>query len=406
MYDQLTANAKTSVQSDIRAVTRLVEAVGGINLGQGVCPLPPSPAVVDAASAAMRAGFNVYSHYDGIAALKEKLADKMRRHNGIPATAENVLVTPGATGAFECVCKAFLQPGDSVVVFEPIYQYHIRQMRERGARVHLVSLRTPDWSIDFGELEAALALRPKLLVFSNPNNPCGKVFTRAELERIGELCARYGVIPVVDEVYEYITTGDQPHVSLASLPGQAERTLTMGSASKTFFVTGWRIGWLVAPAEVMTALGAKADETYVCAPTPFQHAVAAGLDFPDAFFTDLKETFLRKKQLLLNALTAAGFTPSDPAGAYYILAAYPDGFAADDVAAMHRLIEETGVGAIPGREFFPSMERTGYLRFCFAIPDDRLQLGCERLAALRATADDSRSAVPAGVADAELAATA
>lgn len=379
MRDKLAARARGIRQSNIRAVTRRVEAVNGVNLGQGTCDLPPHPEVLNAAHRAIDAGHNSYTLFDGIPSLKEAVADRYRAYNKIEASPENVLVTGGATGGLECVCKCFIEEGDEVILFEPIYQYHVKLVEERGAVPRYVQLRPPDWSFDPQELKAAFSERTKLFVFANPNNPSGKVFSREELAFIGEECRRRGVVAVVDEVYEYITAPGSEHVSLASLPGMFEHTLTLSSASKTLFVTGWRVGWLVGPLDVMEPLGVKSDETYVCAPAPLQFAVAEALRLGDAFFGGIRDPFNRRCDRLRSALTASGFAPFVPDGAYYILADYTRLGYKTDVDAMNGLIEKVGVGSIPGNAFFPSQKNTGLLRFCYALTDDLIERGCDLL---------------------------
>jgi aminotransferase len=382
-HDRLVPHARDARQSDIRAATRIVESMGGINLAQGTCALPVAEELVEAASRAMRAGYNSYTLFDGIPRLKEAVARRYNTYNQISARPENVLVTSGATGAFEVVCKSLISPGNRVVMFEPIYQYHVRQARHAGADVRFVPLAPPEWIFDPAVLEDALSGGARLLVLSNPHNPSGKVFTRAELETVAELCIRHDAVAVVDEVYEYILGPSAEHISLASLPGMFERTLTLSSASKTFFVTGWRVGWLAAPPEVLGALGRMSDETYVCAPAPFQHAVAEGLGFPETFFERIRTPFHERMRRLVAALEEIGWEPCAPRGAYYVLARYPPAFAGDDRAAMHALLDATGVAAVPGREFFPSRADSGMLRFCYAVPDETLERACDQMMRLR-----------------------
>ena len=383
MRRRLAERAKGIQQSNIRAVTRKIEAIGGVNLGQGTCDLPPHPEVLLAAQSAIAEGKNSYTLFDGIVPLKEALAERYGSYNNLDLRPQNILVTGGATGAFECICKCFLEPGDEVVLFEPIYQYHVSLVRERGAIPRFICLNPPDWTFDPEELESVFSEKTKFFAFANPNNPCGKVFSRQELMVIGDACRRRKVIVVVDEVYEYILADGAVHISIASLPGMFEHTLTVSSASKTLFVTGWRVGWLVGPEDIMEPLGVKSDETYVCAPAPLQHAVAHGLRLGDYFFNNIRVPFQRRREQLSESLLEAGLKPYNPDGAYYTLADYTSLGFKDDVEAMNRLIEQTGVGAVPGKSFFPSRENTGettgMLRFCFAVTDEVLNRGCEML---------------------------
>lgn len=380
MKHKLAHRARGIQQSNIRAVTRKIEAIGGVNLGQGTCDLPPHPEILRAAHQAIDEGHNSYTLFDGIANLKDAIVERYQSYNKLNVTTKNVLVTGGATGALECICKCFLEDGDEVILFEPIYQYHVNLVLERGAVPRFIRLRPPDWSFTLDDLESAFTDRTKLFVFANPNNPCGKVFTREELTAIGELCKRQNVIAVTDEVYEYILSDNSSeHITLASLPGMFETSLTLSSASKTFFVTGWRVGWLIGPEEVMGPLGVKSDETYVCAPAPFQHAVAHALRLGEEFFNSIRLPFQRRRNVLGDALRTAGLQPLNPEGAYYTLADYTALGFKDDVSAMNGLIEQVGVGAVPAKAFYPSEERTGMLRFCFAVTDEILDRGCELL---------------------------
>lgn len=379
MQHKLAKRAQDIHQSNIRAVTRRIEAVGGVNLGQGTCDLPPDQRILAAAHRAIDEGHNSYTLFDGIAQLKESLVKRYKRYNELNITPQNVLVTGGATGALECICKCFLEPGDEVILFEPIYQYHVSLVRERGAIPRFVRLHPPGWRFIQEDLESAFSNKTKLFVFANPNNPSGKVFSREELIMIGDSCRDHDVIAVTDEVYEYILADGEQHISLASLPGMFDHTLTMSSASKTLFVTGWRVGWLIGPESVMGPLGVKSDETYICAPAPFQHAVAYAYSLEDAFFDCIRLPFQRRREKLAQALTAAGLEPLNPAGAYYTLAKYTNLGFETDVEAMNGLIDKFGVGAVTGSAFFPSQQNTGLLRFCFAVTDDVLDRGCELL---------------------------
>jgi aminotransferase len=379
MDNKLAQRARGIHQSNIRSVTRRIEALGGVNLGQGTCDLPPNPEILAAAHRAIDEGHNSYTLFDGIAPLKEAIVHRYEAYNHLSISPENVLVTGGATGALECICKCFLEPGDEVILFEPIYQYHVSLVLERGAVPRFIRLRAPDWSFSMEEMESSFSDRTKLFVFANPNNPCGKVFSREELVAIGDACRKHDVIAVTDEVYEYILAEGTKHLTLASLPGMFEHALTLSSASKTLFVTGWRVGWLIGPEEIMVPLGVKSDETYVCAPAPFQHAIAHAFRFDNKFFDEIRVPFQRKRDKLAKALVTAGLEPLNPDGAYYTLADYTALGFKDDVQAMNGLIDQVGIGAVPGKAFFPSEEKTGLLRFCFAVSDQILDQGCEML---------------------------
>lgn len=374
-------------QSKIREVTRRVEAVGGVNLGQGTCALPPDRRVVAAAHKALDEGHHSYTLFDGVRPLKSAIVEKYAAYNRMQIGEENVLVTLGATGGLECASKCFLEDGDECVLFEPIYQYHVKLVQERGAIPRFVRLQPPNWTFDSSEFERAFSDRTKLVVFANPNNPTGKVFSRAELEIIGEVARRRNVVVVSDEVYEYlILDRDLEHLSIGALPKMDQHTLTLSSASKTLFTTGWRVGWCIGPPDVLQPMGVKSDETYVCAPAPLQYAVADALRLGEDFFNSIWEPFRRKRDMLCEGLRVAGFEPFVPQGAYYVLADYRRLGFSGDIEAMIGLIDAVGVGSVPGSAFVPDGNDTGWLRFCFALEDDELQRGCDRLSSFTRTA--------------------
>ena len=336
----LSQRAKNIQQSSIRAITKRVESIGGVNFSQGLCPLPLRPEVAEAARRAIDDGFNSYTSCYGLEDLRASLVARYDSYNSLSIDTSNILVTAGATGAFESICKSFLEPGDEVVMFEPFYQYHERQVLERGASPRYVRMYAPAWEFSQKELKNAFSPKTKFIVFSNPNNPTGKVFTFAELEFVGNICRDRGVFAVVDEVYEYILMDGARHVSLASIPGMFEHSITISSASKTFFVTGWRVGWLVGPREVIPAISIKSDDTYICAPTPFQYAVNYVLTIGNELFQSIGSQFQGKRDQLAAALKGAGFTPYIPTGAYYILADYSGlGFRDDNEAVHRRLLQ-------------------------------------------------------------------
>lgn len=384
MLERMRQAARVAEQSGFREVMALAASKRCVNLGPGLCAVGIHPKVLEAARKAIASGNNCYSEFTGISQIRTAIANRYAAYNKMKITPANILVTCGATGAFESICKCFLEPGDEVLMFEPFYQYHARQVVDRGGLVRCVSLRPPKWTFSPQELENAITERTKLLVMANPNNPTGKVFSREELVTIGAICRRLGVIVVCDEVYEYLVSQGRPHVSMASLPGMFEHTLTLSSAGKTFLVTGWRVGWLVGPSSVMGPLAVKSDETYLCAPAPLQHAVAECLAFSSDFFEDLQLRFQQKRNRVFSALQAAGFTPHLAEGAFYVLAGYEKLGYRNDLEATKGLIEDFGIAAVPGSVFSAHGESMGMVRFCFAVEDDQLNIACDRLANGRA----------------------
>ncbi len=362
-------------QSDIRAMTLACAKVNGINMSQGVCDTPVPPVVVQCAHRAMAHGHNIYSRFDGIPELRQAIAGKLAAYNRITADPDvNITVSAGATGSFQATCMALLNPGDEVILFEPFYAYHIQAIVAVEAVPRCVSMRPPDWTVDFKGLEQAITSRTKAIVVNTPGNPSGKVFTRRELEQIAEMACRHDVMVITDEIYEYFVFDGREHVSMASLPGMADRTITIGGYSKTFSITGWRIGYSVAEATWAKAIGAMSDVLYVCAPTPLQHGVAAGIRaLGPSFYSDLTKEHQQKRDRFCGALAKAGLPPAVPQGAYYVLA---DVSRLPGKTSRERalyLLDKTGVAGVPGEAFFEGPEGSRFMRFCMAKTDTDLE---------------------------------
>jgi aminotransferase len=369
------------MQSEIRAMSVECERVGGINLAQGVCDTGVPAVVAARAVEAIAEGNNIYTRLDGIAPLRQAIAEKLARHNSIHADPEGeILVASGATGAFYATCMALFNPGDEVILFEPFYGYHLNTLAAMRVRTVSVPLGAGDWALDVDGLRAAIAPRTRAIVINSPSNPCGKVFSQAELEVVAALALEHDLFVVTDEIYEYFVYGGARHISMATLPGMAERTITISGLSKTFSITGWRVGYLAADRKWMGAIGYFHDLTYVCAPSPFQHAAAAGLvALPDSFYAAMAGDYQARRDLLCAALADAGLTPSVPEGAYYVLAdatRLPGATARDK--ARH-LLRQTGVAAVAGTAFFSNGRGNHLLRFCFAKRDEDLQRACTAL---------------------------
>lgn len=371
-------------QSDIRRMSRECERVGGINLGQGICDLPTIPLVADGAIEAIRAGHAVYSKFEGIEPLRERIAEKCARFNGYrvdPAT--EIVVTVGSTGGFTAAAMATLNPGDEVILFEPFYGYHLGTLQLLGVRTKFVPLHGADWAIDFDELAAAFGPRTKAIVVCTPSNPCGKVFTRDELVRIGELCRSHGALAFTDEIYEYIVYDGLKHVSMASIDSCRDLTVTISGFSKTFSITGWRIGYVTAPADIAKGIGLVNDLLYVCAPTPLQHGVARGLETGEAYYREMAADYQAKRDMLAAALRDAGMVPRVPQGAYYMLADVSGlGFPGAREAA-DALLAEAKVASVPGTAFWVSGGGDQLLRFCFAKDIEPLEQACRQIRLFR-----------------------
>jgi aminotransferase len=381
--NQISDRLRGLVQSDIRRMSRECERVGGINLGQGICDLPTIPELVDGACEAIQSSRATYSKFEGIDLLRERIARKIERFNGFtvdPAT--ELVVTVGSTGGFAAAAMATLNPGDEVILFEPYYGYHLNTLKVLGITTKYVPLHLPDWSIDFDELRAAFTPKTRGIVVCTPSNPCGKVFTRDELEKIAALCREFNTWCFTDEIYEYIVYDGKRHLSMASV--DRDITITISGFSKTFSVTGWRIGYVAADQRVAASIGLVNDLFYVCAPTPLQWGIARALEIGDDYYRNLAADYEKKRDLCAAALREGGFRPYVPQGAYYMLAEIPETFADAREAAM-ALIEEAGVASVPGPSFYASNRGDRLLRFCFAKDFAALEEACRRLSRLRVT---------------------
>jgi aminotransferase len=372
-------------QSEIRAMTLACARVGGVNLSQGVCDTPVPEVVKRAAADAIEEGYNTYTRYDGLAELRTALAAKLERFNGLEYDPEkNIVVTCGATGAFYGACLALLDPGDEVIVFAPYYGYHVDTLEALGVTPRFVTLTPPSWQFSGEDLEAQASPKTRVIVVNTPANPCGKVFSRDELEVIADFAKRHDIFLVTDEIYEHFVYDRRVHVSPAALPGMAERTITISGLSKTFAITGWRIGFSASDARWASLLGTLNDLIYVCAPAPLQLAVARGLDVcGPVFYESLVADYTFKRDKLCGALARAGIEPHMPEGAYYVLADTSKLPGTTSKERVMHLLEETGVAAVPGSAFYTGGEGDRLARFCFAKTDEALDEACTRLERLK-----------------------
>ena len=383
--NQISDRVRNVVQSDIRRMSRECERVGGINLGQGICDLPTIPELVEGACDAIASSKATYSKFEGIDLLRERIARKTAHYNHYDVDPmSDVVVTVGATGGFATAALATLNAGDEVILFEPYYGYHLNTLRVLGVETKFVSLREhDDWSVDFDELRRAFTAKTRGIVINTPANPCGKVFTRDELEKIGALCREFNAWAYTDEIYEYIVYDGRRHVSMASIESCRERTITISGFSKTFSITGWRIGYVTANKRIAQPIGVLNDLFYICAPTPLQWGVARALEVSDDYYAKMNADYAKKRDVLASALRDAGFTPFVPQGAYYMLAEVPDEFANDQEAA-NALLEQARVASVPGSAFYLSNRGSRMLRFCYAKDFDALEEACKRIRAFRA----------------------
>jgi aminotransferase len=379
----LSQRAVRTVQSEIRAMSIACEKVQGINLAQGVCDTEVPLPVREGAKQAMDRGINSYTRAEGLALIREAIAEKMQRFNGIACDPETeVVVNSGATGAFYAACLALLNPGDEVILFEPYYGYHLNTLVAAEAVPLYVTLSAPDWTFNREDLERIVTLRTRAIVLNSPANPSGKVFTREELEWIAGFAKRHDLFVFTDEIYEYFVFEGR-HISMATLPGMRERTITMSGYSKTFSITGWRIGYTICDRRWAQGIAYFHDLIYVCAPAPLQIGVAEGIrQLPESFYAEIGKEYVQKRDMLCDVLKEIGLTPSLPKGAYYVLAdasILPGRTSRDK--ALH-LLQQTGVATVAGSAFYHGDGGENLIRFCFAKTDAELAEACRRLNAL------------------------
>ncbi len=366
-------------------MSALAASTGAINLGQGFPDTDGPAEVLEAAVDAMRAGHNQYPPGPGIPALREAIAAHQRRFHGIEVDPDGeVLVTTGATEAVAAAMLALCEPGDEVVTFEPYYDSYAACIALAGAERRPVTLRPPDYAIDPDALARAFSPRTRLVLLNSPHNPTGKVFTRAELELIAGHCRERDVLVVTDEVYEHLVFDGREHVPLATLPGMAERTLTISSAGKTFSFTGWKIGWACGPRPLVAAVQtAKQFLTFVSG-APFQHAIAYALGLPDAYFESFRAGLEAKRDRLCDGLEAAGLDVIRPAGTYFVCADIRAIGEQDGHAFCMSLPERAGVVAVPTVVFYDDKEAgRSLVRFAFCKRDEVIDEAARRIARLR-----------------------
>lgn len=382
-------------ESVIREMTRLAEDVGALNLSQGLPDMPTPAAVSAAAAAAITAGENQYTYPFGVTPFRQAVARKTAAYNQIACDPdENVTITCGVSEAMASVIFALTEPGDEAIIFQPWYENYVPDCLMAGVRPVFVPLHEPDYSFDPAELRAAFTNRTRLVLFNSPHNPTGRVFTRAELSEIARLCQEFGVIAVTDEIYEYILYAGHTHISLGSLPGMEDRCVTLSGLGKTFAVTGWRVGWAVAHADLTAQIRKVHDYLTICAPGPFQYGGIAALALDEQYYQRMRAEYAHQRSRLLEALSAGGFTYTAPQGAYYVMA---DFAAIDwprsrytrpewklDRAFAEYLIREIGVAGVPGSSFYTGSGGETRIRFNFAKHDSVMAAAAERLRAARA----------------------
>lgn len=373
-------------QSDIRRMTlECNKHPEGINLSQGICDLDLPEEIISGAYNAIKSGYNIYTRYDGIDELRKGVADKMLDFNNVNYNAENeIVITCGSTGAFFLTLFCLCEKGSEIILFQPFYGYHYNTILSLGLKPVVVDIDLDNgWKIKLRELEKSITPKTAAIVINTPSNPSGKIFSESEIAAIGNIVLKHNIFIITDEIYEYITFDGKKHISPAAISKLKENTITIGGFSKTFSITGWRIGYICASKEIISKIGILNDLFYICAPAPLQKAVAEALKIDKKFFQNLSSFYCKNRDMLVEALDCAGFKTYIPAGAYYMLADFSKLGFNDSVEAASEILRITGVAAVPGKSFYENKGGDKMLRFCFAKKYDILKKACENLKCLK-----------------------
>lgn len=373
--------AKQFKESVIREMSRLAAEHKAVNLAQGLPDFPCPDQLKTAAIGALNDDINQYAITWGDKALREAISAKSKSYLGIDVDSEKeITVTCGATEAMIAVMLALVDPGEEVIVFEPFYENYGPDAILSGASPRYVKLRAPDWSFDEAELAAAFSDKTRAIIVNTPHNPTGKVFSKEELTAIANLCKKWGVVAITDEIYEHILYDGASHVALASIDGMQDLTVTINSLSKTYSVTGWRVGWAIACPELTLPIRKVHDFLTVGAPAPLQRAGAHAVNLPEVFYEELADEYKHRRKIMLAMLEETGFDYFKPDGAYYVFSDISKFGFEDDLAMTRHLVKEVGVAVVPGSSFFADrQEGRKYIRFCYSRRDETLAAARERL---------------------------
>ncbi len=380
---QLSDRTANFTDSVIRRMTRISNQYGAVNLSQGFPDFEPPKEILNRLAEVTKEDFHQYSITWGAQNFREALARKIQHFSGVEVNPnEELVVTCGSTEAMMAAMMSVTNPGDKVIVFSPFYENYGADTILSGAQPIYVPLNPPEFNFDPNVLEEAFRQKPKAIIVCNPSNPCGKVFTRSELEIIAGLAKKYDSFVITDEVYEHILYKPNVHTYMASLPGMKERTITCNSLSKTYSITGWRLGYVQANAEIIERVKKVHDFLTVGAAAPLQEAAVTGLNFGDDYYKDLQEKYTHKRNLFLKGLDDIGLRHTEPQGAYYILIDISEFGYKSDMEFAEDLARKVGVGAVPGSSFFKEAENR-YVRLHFAKKDETLNEALNRLSQIR-----------------------
>lgn len=380
--NQLFAGLPTSIFARMSALAVEHDAV---NLGQGFPDFGWPEDVVDRAAELVRNASNQYPPMRGIPELRQAICDHYRHHQGVSYAIDEVTVTSGATEALAAAILALVSPGDEVLLFQPLYDAYLPMVRRAGGVPRLVTLQPPEWRITAEALDAAIGPKTRLVIFNNPHNPTARIFEQAELAAVASACVRHDLIALTDEVWEYVVFDGREHRPLSAQPGMAERTVKVGSAGKIFSLTGWKVGWIAAPAHLAGPITNAHQYLAFATPPNLQAAVAYGLGKDDAYYAGMRSGFQAARDAMVTKLEEAGYVTLAAEGTYFVcvdLAA--SGIEADDVTFCERAVREAGVAAIPVSAFYDSEPATNVVRLCFAKRPGTIAAGVERLSRAKA----------------------